>query len=189
PITVSQGSRAWLWKITARSRLGPSIAWLSTITAPSDGRASPARRLRTVGLPQPEWPMMQANSPRAIDSQRSRNTVVSPPAAAGKRLLMPSIEMKRALTTGSFREGDEPGCPRQQLVEHHADQPDHQNGGDDVRDGEIVPLVPDEVADAGAADQHLSSDDHQPGDADRYPHARENRRCRRWQDHGEGAPD
>ena len=26
PITVRQGSSAWLWKITARSRLGPSIA-------------------------------------------------------------------------------------------------------------------------------------------------------------------
>ena len=26
PITVRHGSSAWLWKITARSRLGPSIA-------------------------------------------------------------------------------------------------------------------------------------------------------------------
>ena len=35
----------------------------------------------TVVLPQPEWPIMQTNSPRAIDSQRSSNTVVA--AAAG----------------------------------------------------------------------------------------------------------
>ena len=49
--------------------------------------------LSTVVLPQPEWPMMQANSPRAIDSHRSWNTVVAPPPAAGKRLVMPSMEM------------------------------------------------------------------------------------------------
>ena len=49
--------------------------------------------LSTVVLPQPEWPMMQVNSPRCIDSQRSSNTVVVPPPGAGKRLVMPSIEM------------------------------------------------------------------------------------------------
>ena len=49
--------------------------------------------LSTVVLPQPEWPMMQTNSPRAIDSQRSSNTVVAPPPGAGKRLVMPSMEM------------------------------------------------------------------------------------------------
>src|ERR1700682_193144 len=92
-MTVSQGSSAWLWKITARSRLGPSIAWLATITAPADGVSSPARMLSTVVLPQPEWPMMQTNSPRAIDSHRSWNTVVLPPPGAGKRLVMPSMEM------------------------------------------------------------------------------------------------
>jgi len=46
--------------------------------------------LSTVVLPQPEWPMMQTNSPRAIDSHRSSNTVVLPPGA-GKRLLTPSM--------------------------------------------------------------------------------------------------
>ena len=36
---------------------------------------------RTVVLPQPEWPITQPNSPRAIDSQRFSNTaVVAPPA-------------------------------------------------------------------------------------------------------------
>ena len=49
--------------------------------------------LSTVVLPQPEWPMMQVNSPRRIDSHRSSNTVVVPPPGAGKRLVMPSMEM------------------------------------------------------------------------------------------------
>src|SRR5262252_4702035 len=49
--------------------------------------------LSTVVLPQPEWPMMQTNSPRAIDSHSSSNTVVLPLPDAGKRLLTPSIEM------------------------------------------------------------------------------------------------
>src|SRR5882724_574238 len=128
-MTVSQGSSAWLWKITARSRLGPSIAWLSTITAPADGVSSPARMLSTVVLPQPEWPMMQENSPRPIDSQRSSNTVVLPPPAAGKRLVMPSMEMNLSVIGGSFRERDEPRRPRQDLVECHADEADQQDRG------------------------------------------------------------
>ena len=81
PITVRQGSSEWLWKITARSRLGPSIDWLSTITAPSDGESRPARMLSTVVLPQPEWPMTQVNSPRFIDSHRFSKIVVVPPGA------------------------------------------------------------------------------------------------------------
>ena len=39
--------------------------------------------LSTVVLPQPEWPITQANSPRSIDSQRFSNTVVVPPPAPG----------------------------------------------------------------------------------------------------------
>ena len=101
PITVSHGSSAWLWKITARSRLGPSIASLSTITAPAEGTSSPARMLSTVVLPQPEWPMMQTNSPRAIDSHRSSNTIVLPPPGAAKRLVMPSMEMNLSVMRSS----------------------------------------------------------------------------------------
>ena len=37
----------------------------------------------TVVLPQPEWPITQANSPRAIDSHRFSNTAISPPIGAG----------------------------------------------------------------------------------------------------------
>src|SRR5215813_6328485 len=132
-MTVSHGSRAWLWKITARSRLGPSIAWLSTMTAPSDGASRPARMLSTVVLPQPEWPMMQVKSPRCIDSHRSSNTVVVPPPGAGKRLVMPSIEMNLSPDTGSLRKCDQARRPRQQLIEDHADNADHQDCGDDIR--------------------------------------------------------
>src|SRR6266436_10167652 len=145
-MTVSQGSSAWLWRITARSRLGPSIAWLSTITVPADGVSSPARMLSTVVLPQPEWPMMQENSPRPIDSQRSSNTVVLPPPGAGKRLVMPSMEMNLSVTR-LLRERHEPRRPREDLVEHHADEADHQDGDDHVGDRQVVPLVPHEVAD------------------------------------------
>src|SRR5512138_561255 len=128
-MTVRQGSSAWLWKITARSRLGPSIAWWSTITAPSLGRSRPARTLSTVVLPQPEWPITQVNSPRPIGSHRSSNTVVAPPPLLGKRLLIPSMEMNRSLIR-SLREGDHAGGAGEQLVEHHADQADHQDRDD-----------------------------------------------------------
>src|SRR4051794_31819406 len=88
-----------------------------------------------------------------------------------------------------FREHDHAREPRQNLVEQHADDPDHEDGDDDIGDREVVPLVPDEVADAGAADEHFGRDDHEPGDADRYPHAGENGWRGRRQDYGEGAPD
>jgi hypothetical protein len=38
--------------------------------------------------------MMQANSPRLIDSQAFSKTVVALPPGAGKRRAIPSIEMK-----------------------------------------------------------------------------------------------
>src|ERR1044071_7409908 len=101
---------------------------------------------------------------------------------------MPSMEMNLSVIA-SLRERDHAREARQDLVEQHADDADQENGDDDIGDREVVPLVPDEVADAGAADKRLARDDHEPGDADRYPHARQNRRRRRWQDHGEGAPD
>jgi hypothetical protein len=37
----------------------------------------------TVVLPQPEWPITQPNSPRAIDSQRFSNTRVCAASAPG----------------------------------------------------------------------------------------------------------
>src|SRR5215475_15895694 len=117
--------------------------------------------LSTVVLPQPEWPMMQTNSPRAIDSHSSSNTVVLPPADAGKRLLTPSIEMnlsvmaqrgrKAALSCCSLRKRHQPRRAGENLIERHADDADHQDRGDHVGDGEVVPFVPHEVADAGAA--------------------------------------
>src|SRR5215468_8856421 len=148
-MTVSHGRSAWLWKITARLRLGPSIASLSTITAPCEGTSSPARMLSTVVLPQPEWPMMQTNSPRAIASHRSSNTVVLPPPGAGKRLVMPSIEMNFSVMSlhgtaertampscSSLRKRHDPGGAREDLVEDHADDTDHQDRGDHVGDRE-----------------------------------------------------
>src|SRR5262245_4859214 len=109
------------------------------MTAPSLGVSRPARMLSTVVLPQPEWPMMQVNSPRCIDSQRSSNTVVVPPPGAGKRLVMPSIEMNLSVMSASLREGDEARQPRKDLVEHHADQANQQDRDDHVGDGEVVP--------------------------------------------------
>src|SRR3981189_1809808 len=73
----------------------------------------------------------------------------------------------------SFRKRDHAREARQDLVEQHADDADQQDRDDDIGDREIIPLVPDEVADAGAADQHLGGDDDEPGDADRDPHPRE----------------
>src|SRR5580692_3094674 len=160
----------------------------STMTAPSPGVSRPARILSTVVLPQPEWPITQANSPRSIDSHRFSNTATSPPEGAGYRLAIASIEMNLSVIA-SFRERHHAGEARKDLIEQHSDQADQENGDDHIGNREVVPLVPDEVTDAGAADQHFGRDDHEPGDADRDPHARQNRRRRRRQDHGKRAPD
>ena len=77
-----------------------------------------------------------------------------------------------------------PRCARANSeVERHADHADDQDREDHVREREVVPLVPDEVADAGAADEHLGGDDDQPGDSHRDPHAGEDGRRGRRQDH------
>src|SRR5262249_61388020 len=180
-----------LGKVPDRSGRGPWCAWWWTIRVPADDASRPARMLSTVVLPQPEWPITQANSPRGIDSQRSSNTVVTPPPGAGKRLVTPSIEMNFSVmpSVSSLRKRHQPRRPREQLVEDHADDADHQDGSDHVGDRQVVPFVPHEIADASAADEHLGGDDHQPGDADRDAHAGEDGRRRRRQDDAEGTPD
>ena len=48
-----------------------------------------------VDLPQPEWPITQANSPSSTLNHRSSNTVSSPcPDASGKRRVRPWTLMK-----------------------------------------------------------------------------------------------
>src|SRR6185369_9095860 len=51
---------------------------------------------------------------------------------------------------------------------HHADREDRD---DDVPDVQVVPLIPDPEADADTAGEHFGGDDHEPGGADRKPHA------------------
>src|SRR5262249_35628899 len=124
--------------------------------------------------------------------------VVLPPPGAGKRLETPSIEMnfsvmalhgtaerEARVSWPSLRKGHEPGGAREDLVEDHADDTDHQDRGDHVGDRKVVSLVPHEIADAGAADQHFGRHDHQPGDADGDAHSGEDGGCGRGQDDGE----
>src|SRR6516164_5718661 len=157
------------------------------MTVPAEGSSSPASRLRTVVLPQPECPMMQVNSPRPIESQRSSNTVVLPPPGAGKRFVMASTEMNFSVM--SFRKSDQSRGACERLIEHHAHESDHQNRRDYVGDGKIVPFIPDEIADAGSAHEHFGGYDHQPGYSDRNTHAGENRGRGRRQDDGERATE
>jgi len=70
---VSQGSREWFWNTTARSGPGAAISRLSHSSTPPVGRISPAMRLSSVDLPQPEWPIKVMNSPRATSRSISRS--------------------------------------------------------------------------------------------------------------------
>jgi hypothetical protein len=54
--------------------LVPAISRLSTEQLPDVAVSSPANTLSTVVLPQPEWPMMQTNSPLSMAKLTSANT-------------------------------------------------------------------------------------------------------------------
>src|SRR5690348_6438439 len=55
----------------------------------------------------------------------------------------------------SLRKCHKPREAREHLVEQHADDADGEDRDDHIGDRQIIPLVPDEIADAGAADEHL----------------------------------
>ncbi len=92
--TVSQGMSAWPWKTTPRSRLGPATSRPSMITSPPLAASRPARMLRMVVLPQPEWPITQTNSPRSSAKETLSKTGAAPGA---KRLARPRTCRKAAL--------------------------------------------------------------------------------------------
>ena len=75
---VSQGSSEWFWNTTARSGPGPLISLLAHSSAPPVGLVSPAIRLSSVLLPQPEWPIRATNSPLAMVRFTSRRAGKTP---------------------------------------------------------------------------------------------------------------
>ena len=64
----------WFWNTTARSGPGLSTSLFSSSTAPAETLVSPAIRLSKVDLPQPEWPMIETNSPLSMVSLMSFST-------------------------------------------------------------------------------------------------------------------
>src|SRR6185503_20926761 len=98
---------------------------------------------------------------------------------------MPSMEMN--LSTASLRKRDEACEAREDQVEQHAHDPNEKDCRYDICNRKIIPLIPHEVADAGAADEHFGRDDHQPRDTDGDAHAGEDRGRGGWQDDREGA--
>src|SRR6266849_11042381 len=79
--------------------------------------------------------------------------------------------MARSLSVGGGAAGDDGGEAGHDAVEHEADQADIDQRQDDLADMRGVPGIPDEEADADAADQHFGGYDREPGqpDADAQP--------------------
>src|SRR4051812_5851533 len=138
---VSQGSSEWFWNTTPRSGPGPEISRLASRMPPSVGISSPATRLRSVLLPQPEWPMSVTNSPLRIDK------------SIPLRIVEEEKDMPRPSTLTYFSRpiAESPRREHQRLLEQQADHADGEDGDDDVLDLEVVPFVPDPEADAHAA--------------------------------------
>jgi hypothetical protein len=63
----SRAAALWFWNTTARSGPGPAISRPSQISTPSVGVVSPATRLSSVDLPQPECPISAMNSPFDVE--------------------------------------------------------------------------------------------------------------------------
>src|SRR5205809_2743786 len=74
--------------------------------------------------------------------------------------------MIQSLSVRRGAAGDDFTDSRDQAIEHEADDADIEQRQDDLADMRGIPRVPDEEADADAADQHLGGDDGEPGQAD-----------------------
>src|SRR5688572_2120668 len=174
---VSHGRSEWFWNTTPRSGPGPSTCLPASRMAPRVGLIRPATRLRSVLLPQPEWPMSVTNSPLRM--------VRSIPV----RISEAPNDMPTASTLRYLSIAEAPGDQHQPLLQQQADDADGEDRDHDVLDLEVVPLVPHPEADAYAPGQHLGGDDHQPGDADGEAHAGDHVGQHGWeQDLGEHLP-
>ena len=137
------------------------------------GASSPATRLSSVDLPQPEWPISVTNSPLATVREMSRSASKRWPRLCERhadvldvQVLVPCAARQTVdAVVEALRDEDE------RLLEQEADDADHEDRDDDVVDLQVVPLVPHPEADAHAAGEHLGGDDHEPRDADREAHA------------------
>src|SRR6056297_4100016 len=122
-------------------------------TAPEVGSASPARTFMIVDLPQPEWPRIQTNSPFSIPKLAFSKTVSVPPDPSGNCCVSCSIERNGLAMTASLFHISHDTLQRAETgIEDHADNADHEDGEDDRGQVEVVPLVPDVVADPGSTD-------------------------------------
>ena len=125
--------------------------------------------LSRVDLPQPEWPISDTNSPRSMVRSMSRRTSVAICATAEGHADLLELEIAvlghDRSPTAPRRRARRSADDRDQLVEQEADDADVGQGDDDVADARAVPRVPDEEADADAADQHLGGDDGEPAQA------------------------
>ena len=95
---LSQGSSEWFWNTTARSGPGAAISRLSHSSTPSVGNVSPAIRLSSVLLPQPEWPISVTNSPCATSRSISRSAWKRPLRVANT-ISTPWMSMKLFMVT------------------------------------------------------------------------------------------
>src|SRR6056297_1416323 len=101
---------------------------------------------------------MQTNSPFSMPKVASSNTVRAPPCPSGNLWVRCSIERNGLDTMGLpslFRVGDGALQRGKGRVQHHADDTDHEDREDDRGQVEVVPLVPDVIADPRPADEHL----------------------------------
>src|SRR3989344_4112117 len=177
--TVSHGISAWPWKTTPRSKPGAVTSRPSMKTWPVLLCSSPASVLRMVVLPQPEWPMMQTNSPRRMVKFTPSKTGEGPVQHhahqaddqdgedhVGQREVVPLVPHEVADTRAAHQHlGGHDDQPRDAHADAHAGEDggrrcgqDHLDGGAPLRDLErarhVEPVAPHAGHAEGRVDQH-----------------------------------
>src|SRR5258708_39436074 len=152
----------------ARSGPGPQTGWSSQTIRPDVGSNRPAIRFSSVLLPQPEWPIRQTNSFMLTSIEIESIARNRPLPLMGK-----SMETRSTLRNAMrlLAEAQLAADPGKAGVEREPDQPDQQDRDDHAGELQVVPFVPDEIADPALRADHLGGDDHEPGDPDRDAHA------------------
>src|SRR6266536_3161274 len=137
--TVYHGKSAYSWNTTARSHPGSVISSPPTRSPPRVGCSKPARRLRSVVLPQPLGPTIEKNS------LCSTQNVTSSSASSGSPLIEKWTLLTFSTLTWELRalipsRGSLPGVPRHrdphdlphQQVEHEPERADQHHPEQDV---------------------------------------------------------
>src|SRR5436190_9841851 len=178
--TVSHGKMEPCCEIRMPFGLGSFRSTPSVKTLPRSGRTNPATMFINVVLPHPDGPTITTVSPSPTEKLTPSTTPSVPPLVGNAFARSRTSILLRIPPADRLEAFEEP----HDAVEQQPDQADD----DHARDDEVVavsgvPRVDDEIAESGAERDHLRRDDDEPCDTQADPHADDDVRQDRGDDH------